>query len=320
MKRTLALLALALVSPARALDDSAGTGGAAFLKLGLGSARAMSLGRAYVALAEGADSLTWNPAGLALAQTRELGYSYLRGVQGVSAPVYFAYAHPLGRTVVGANLAYLDVDGFDVRDESGRKRDSSNVTVRSGFGGAGVARSFWYEKLFVGGGLKGIHEDNAGARRAGLVLDFGLLFKPGGAYSFGFASQNFGASPSRVARVTRLGAAARALELFQFSLETSKHSDNDWKLGLGAEFTLPEELLSVGQISLRAGYHSTGSLGTVLESDRHALYPLVGAEGLSFGLGLFSSQAFGYGLGVDYALIPLGALGTTDIISLKARF
>src|SRR5437870_4781354 len=98
MKTALAALLLAFASPARAIDAAAGTGGAQFLKIGQGSARAMALGGAYAALAEGSDAMTWNPAGLAQTQQREVAFSYLRYVQGLDSPVYLGYAQPMGRT------------------------------------------------------------------------------------------------------------------------------------------------------------------------------------------------------------------------------
>lgn len=321
-KRLLAALSLLplLAADARAISSEAGTAGAAFLGLGFGSARAMAMGRSLVALADGTDALTWNPAGLALAQTREFSYSYLRHVQGVEAPVYMAYVHPAGRTVFGGNVAYMNVDGFDVRDEAGRPRNNSDVQVRNGFVTFSAARSFLYEKLFLGASLKGIQEDNAGARRSSVVGDLGAVFKPSMGTSVGFSTQNLGANKERVGSITRLGGAVQVLELLGVTLELSKPSDNGWNLGFGGEFVLPEEFLSVGQIALRAGYYSTGDQGTVLQQNRHPLYPLVGAKGLSFGIGLFSSQALGYGFGLDYALIPLGALGNADILSLRIRF
>ncbi|MDE2236714.1 MAG: hypothetical protein KGK30_02380, partial [Elusimicrobia bacterium] len=79
---------------ARAINDNAGTAGGAFLKIGQGSARAMALGQSYVALAEGSDALTWNPAGLGVTQQKEFAYSYLRYVQNLDTPLYMAYAQP----------------------------------------------------------------------------------------------------------------------------------------------------------------------------------------------------------------------------------
>ena len=46
-----------LVSGASALDPGAGTGGAAFMKMGMGANRAMALGQSIVALAEGEGSV-----------------------------------------------------------------------------------------------------------------------------------------------------------------------------------------------------------------------------------------------------------------------
>ena len=181
-----------------AVQENAGTGGATFMKIGFGSTRAMAMGRAYVALAEGSDALAWNPAGLALTQTREASYSYVRYIQEINAPLYMSYAHPLGQTVIGANLAYLNIDGFDVRDDVGRPQNGSDVAVRDGFASFGAARSFWYEKVFAGLALKVVHEDNAGARRSTIVGDLGLLVKPNQTFSYGASFQNLGANASRV--------------------------------------------------------------------------------------------------------------------------
>jgi len=41
---------------------------------------------------------------------------------------------------------------------------------------------------------------------------------------------------------------------------------------------------------------------------------------MSFGIGLYTSQAFGYGLGLDYAFAPYGALGSVDQFTLKLKF
>ena len=314
------LLAGGAASAFAASNPAAGTGGATFLQLGYGDTRALGMGRAFVAAAEGTDSLTWNPAGLGITSTREFSYSYLRYIQDVNSPIYMAYAHPLGRTVLGANFAYLSVGGFDVRDANGVPLDSHNTTVKDGFGTIAVARSFFYEKLFLGAGVKDIYEDNAGSHHNSLALDLGAIFKPNHRISFGFATQNLGPSQERVAKITRLGIAGHPFDYLLLSLELAKPSDNGWKVGIGGEVVLPEELLSVGQVSLRMGYYTRGDQGTILPQDRSSLYPLIGANGLSFGLGVFTSQAFGYGIGLDYALVPMGALGTSDELTLKIKF
>ena len=192
---------------AHALSSAAGTGGAQFLKLGQGSARILALGQSCVALVDGVESLTWNPAGLALAQQKEVLYSYLSYVQGVDSPLYAGYAHPVGRTVWGADVAYLQVGGFDVRDANGVPLTGTTVNVYDGFASIAVARSFWYEKLFMGGALRVVHEDLAGSVNDSVVGDFGLLAKPNGVFSLGMAVQNFGAGTQNVPATVRGGGA-----------------------------------------------------------------------------------------------------------------
>jgi hypothetical protein len=313
-----ALLA-AFAASAFAVNENAGTAGGAFLKLGQGSARAMALGHSYVALAEGSDSLTWNPAGLAVTQQKEVVYSYLRYVQDLDTPLYLAYAHPMGRTVWGANMSYISASGFDVRDANGVPQPSDSVQVHDGFGTLGLARSFYYEKLFLGGALRLVHEDNAGAVHDTVVGDAGVLLKPNNVLSLGFAVQNFGSRKANVAEVTRGGAGFRLGDFVLLGVELSKAQDTGAKFGLGAEFQVPEEYLEIGQLAFRVGWFNQDNLGQSYSTELQSLR-LDRTSGLSFGFGLFTSQAFGYGLGLDYAFVPFGALGTVDQISLKVKF
>ena len=120
--------------------------------------------------------------------------------------------------------------------------------------------------------------------------------------------------------MTRGGAAIKSFDLLTASIELSKAADGPVRLGLGGEFMLPEDMLQVGQVYLRMGYYSADDLGQVLQEDRSFLYPLIGSPKLSFGLGMFTAQAFGYGMNFDYTLVSYGSLGTADMIQLKVKF
>ena len=312
-------LALFAAGSARAADSNAGTSGANFMKIGQGSARAMSLGGAYVALAEGSDAMAWNPAGLAVTQQRELSFSYLRYVQEVDSPLYLGYAHPMGRTTWGANLSYISVSGFDVRDANGVPQSSDEVGVRDGLMSIGLARSFWYEKLFLGSSLRVVHEDIAGSVKNTVVGDVGAILKPNATLSLGFAVQNFGSGSGNVARITRSGAGVRLGDFVTLGLELSKASDSGARVGVGGEFQLPEEYLDVGQLSFRVGYRTADNLGQSSDATLKSLR-LERTSNLSFGFGMYTSQAFGYGIALDYAFVPYGALGTVDQISVKMKF
>lgn len=322
MNRILAVLfvlALIAASSARAADSNTGTSGANFLKIGQGSARAMSMGGAYVALSEGSDAMAWNPAGLAVTQQREFGFSYLRYVQDVDSPLYLAYAHPMGRTTWGANLSYISVSGFDVRDSQGVPQPETEVGVRDGLMSIGLARSFWYEKLFLGTSLRVVHEDIAGSVKDTVVGDVGAILKPNPTLSLGFAIQNFGSGAGNVARITRAGAGVRLGDFVTVGLELNKASDSGARIGIGGEFQLPEEYLDVGQLAFRIGYRNGDTFGQSNDETLKSLR-LDRASNISFGFGMYTSQAFGYGVSLDYAFVPYGALGTVDQISVKLKF
>ncbi len=304
---------------AYAISSDAGTGGAQFLKLGQGSARMLALGQAGVAMADGVEALTWNPAGLALAQQKEALYSYLRYVQDVDSPLYMGYAHPIGRTVWGADISYLKVSGFDVRDANGVPQPSTNVNVYDGFATLALARSFWYEKLFVGGALRVVHEDLAGSVQNSVVGDVGVLAKPNSVVTLGMAVQNFGAGRANVPATARGGGALHLGDFLNLGLEINKPADSAVHVGIGGEFVLPEQYLDVGQITFRAGWHTADSLGQSFDDTLKSLR-MDRASGISFGFGVFTSRAFGYGISLDYAFVPYGALGSVDEMSIKVRF
>jgi hypothetical protein len=324
--RTLAAASLALAGaltarPALAIDANAGTSGAQFLKIGQGSARAQALGGAYVALAEGSDAMTWNPAGLAATQQREFAFSYLSSVQGLSSPVYLGYAQPMGRTTWGGDFGYLSdsLGSGDVRDANGIPQEASNVNVRDGYGAVGLARSFWYEKMFLGASVRAISEYIAGSEHSSLAADFGAILRPTNVLSLGFAVQNFGANSADVARVTRGGLALRLNDFMTVSGELSQATDTGAQIALGGEFQLPEEYLDFGQMTMRVGWKNADSYGQSFDGTLKFLR-VDQTSGISFGLGVYTSQAFGYGLSLDYAFVPFGALGTVDQISFKVKF
>ena len=90
-------------------------------------------------------------------------------------------------------------------------------------------------------------------------------------------------------------------------------------MGIGAEFQVPEQYLELGQLTFRVGYYNADNQGQSFSDELKGLR-LDRTSGLSFGFGLYTSQAFGYGLALDYAFVPFGALGSVDQISLKVKF
>ncbi len=120
-------LLLAIV-PARApsADESGGTESP--FAFGAG-ARALALGGAYVAVAEGPAATTWNPAGLAGTQVKQVSFFYTSPFTDGNQYTFVGYVHPfldLG-TMAFANARY-GVDGIRKFDSGGRELgEFSNV-------------------------------------------------------------------------------------------------------------------------------------------------------------------------------------------------
>ncbi len=310
---------LALCGAAAAANTKVGTEGAAFLKIPTGSPRAQALGNCGVSLVEGGEALGINPAGIASAQMREFSFSYLSWLQDYSGQ-YMAYVHPIGQSVVGVNLAYYGIKNFDVRDADGVPQYGADVKVRNGYASLGLAKGFFLEKLLVGASVKEVMEDNYTEEYKNLVFDAGAILRLGRKLSLGWSGQNFSGKAHQVVKVTRLGGAFAFNPFLTVALEQKTYSDRKGKLGGGVEFNLPEEFLQVGRVSLRAGYTPGDDVGKSVGDNTLKSLGMTETSGWAFGVGIYSAQALGYGMGFDYTFAPYGSLGKTSQLALKFQF
>lgn len=316
-----ALLACAPLLPgaARASDSTLGTSGAAFMKIPTGSPRAQALGNSGVSLVEGGEAMNINPAGIASAQMREISFSYLGWLQDYSGQ-YISYVHPVGQSVVGLNLAYYGMQDFDVRDTDGIPLYSNDVKVRNGYATLTLAKGFFYEKFLVGVSAKEVLEDNYTTEYRNLVYDAGAVLRLGRKLSLGWSGQNYSGKGKQVVQVTRVGGAWVFNPFLTLAVEKRTYTDRAGKLSGGVEINLPEELLQVGRVSLRVGYTPGDGMGKNIDDKTLDNLGMSNVSGWSFGFGLFSSQALGYGMGLDYTMVPYGALGKASQMALKFQF
>lgn len=120
MRTTTLLLALlaACAAPVHAFTSNTGGASAQFLRVGVG-ARALGMGEAYGPIAEGAESLYWNPAGSAMLQGPDLAYSHSESMTFFHHD-YLAYAHPvrLLRGTLGVSGAFFYQDSLGAVDNT----------------------------------------------------------------------------------------------------------------------------------------------------------------------------------------------------------
>lgn len=293
-----------------------GTSASAFLKIGAGTPRAQALGNAFVSIADGPEALFWNPAGAASATTRELQFSYLDYLQGYKART-LAYLQPIGKTIIGVTMNYMDMDGFDYRDDIGQQNPTVGKPVQNFVGSVSIARGFLDQGLQIGGTARYINEKLDTNRYTNVGFDVGAKARPWKWLGLGGAIVNIGDS-DEMPRGVRLGADINT-KYWTVSGEYMKYSDSDAHLGIGLEVHIPEDLLQVAQLDLRVGYYDRDSTG-FSTSDNLKSLGLDSTSKVSFGVGVYSSELFGYGASIDYAVTPFGALGTSQQIALSIQF
>ncbi|WP_428074888.1 hypothetical protein [Candidatus Avelusimicrobium aviculae] len=310
------LIAGLVHAPAYAIDDWAGTSGSQFLKIDAGSPRAQALGNAYVSVADGPEALFWNPAGAASATSRELQFSYLAYLQGYKART-LAYLQPLGKTILGVTLNYMDMGGFDYRDEWGNLQWSGANPVQNFVGSVSLARGFFDQKLQIGGTAKYVNEKLDTNRYTSVGFDVGAKLRLVNWLGLGGALVNIG-DREDMPQGLRLGADINT-RYFTISGEWMDYEDDDSRYGIGLEVHIPEDLLSVARFDLRVGYYTRDNTG-ISESSTLQSLGLDETSKVSFGFGIYSSELFGYGASIDYAVTPFGALGTSQQIAVGIQF
>ncbi len=298
-------------------DSKAGTSGAVFLKIPASSARAQALGDCG-AIIEGAESMPLNPSGIASSQMREFSVSRLSWFEDYTGQ-YIGYVHPVGRAVMGFGFGYYGVDNFDVRQLDGKSLSADSIKASNSFLSFTLAKAFLLERFLLGVSIKKVIEDNYSAKYDNTVFDAGAMLKLGRKIIIGWSGQNFG-DQKKVVQIQRLGLSWSLNPFITILAESKSYTDSKSKTGVGFEFNLPEEVLQVGRVSFRIGYTPMDDHGENMDGGVLDKMGLTDKHGVSFGFGIYSLQSLGYGFGLDYSMVPYGALGKASQISLKMQF
>ena len=185
-----ALLAVLCAAPASAFNDP--------LAIGIG-ARPIALGKAYTAVAEGAESMFLNPAGISQA-TRPQVTSMNGNLMGEIGYLVLGGSMPLeGGQSIGLGIVNAGSSGITLRDESGTVMGSSDYNTAVYFVSYAMdleQTSFKNKDLYFGTSLKifsqtitghdSVHDGNG----SGIDLDVGLLYKAKPWLTLGLTQQN----------------------------------------------------------------------------------------------------------------------------------
>jgi len=176
MSRRLLLGVVALTVAAlagRASADGVGTSGAQFVTIAQG-ARALGMGGAFAAVADDANALWWNPAGIARSAYSEATLSDTLYLDNVGTQ-YVGYIRPTPQAhgTLGASLTYLSVPGVQGTDANGNATGNlaTNGYVGAVSYGLPVASGFT-----VGATGKLISENLGGNSGTGFAADLGAQY------------------------------------------------------------------------------------------------------------------------------------------------
>ncbi len=274
---------------------------ASFLDIGVG-ARALGMGGAYTALADDANSLYWNPSGLAKLDNREFTASHAELFESTRLD-FLAYAHPTSQGTFAAGLTYLSQNKIDGRDNLGRRTagfDASDAALSLGY-----ARKL--EMADLGATFKYLRSHIGSSEAQGAAVDLGAK-RAFDRVSVGAALRNLGPGlkfqdqrndlPLRLA----VGAAYK----FAGGHAAAGELVNGPR-GAGTNGSVGGEFQAVKNLYLRAGYTTQTAITGGSGFDA--------ARGLTMGLGLRNER-----WSLDYAVLPTGELGRSHRFSFGARW
>jgi outer membrane protein OmpA-like peptidoglycan-associated protein len=291
-----------LSSPAWAAENAQFIGSLAMpLTQEGGTARAMSMGSAVVAVPQGSASLFWNPAALGeFGDCGELGLHHNSGL-GDSFQETAVVGMPLGSLGgFAASLNYVNNGTFEGRDSAGNQVD--NYTAGDLGASLGWGREF-FPGVFAGAAVKFNRQTLASQSYDALAADLGLLWNPVSRLNLGLTYSNLNLGPevggSSLDAGWRAGASYGVNEALILAASSALNYDGFADLEMGVEWYVHPIL------ALRAGY-----VYNITDSQ------LTGLTGMTAGLGIKIIK----NLIVDYAYLPYGELGASHRLSLTYNF
>jgi len=307
----LLLLSTILTFSLHAINQNAGTTGFNFLKII--SARANAMGTAFTAVDKDADIVFFNPGGLVTINQKQLKTtftSYLSGYQGGSV-VYGTKKND--KTAYGFYVSYLLSDDIEKTLVDGTSYGGSAGTFNSSDMVAGAVISKHLSDMVQAGiAAKYFRESIDTYSASGVCIDIGLQHQPvNQKVRIGMAIRNLGKQLTYYTSsnyneslpiVASAGLRYMFKPNFEGMIELAKPSGQDLTVNFGTEYEFNEQFCG------RLGY-KTNADDWKSGSDWAAI------SGLSAGLGFNWHD-----LGLDYAFISYGDLGTVNQISLRYRF
>lgn len=297
------------------------------------------MGDAYSVLASGAEAVFWNPAGVALADKREVSLTYLKWIFDTKQGA-FSFATPVGSFgSVGIQLQYVDFGEIPEATWVSPFKDDINFPGLTGntfhpFSylvgltyasritdkfSTGISAKYAHESLYSGQAVKAISSTGdttmVNTWGNGLIFDFGLNYNTGfRSIRFAASMQNFGANVrfasegEPVPMALRVGIAADLV-----GTDALLMSSEDSRMGVAFDLFQPNDYAQQAHLGVEYVYGGTVALRAGYKFNYDA-------DGLTAGIGL-QQTLLDMRFAFDYSFGALNYnLGNVHRISLGVGF
>ena len=299
-----------------------GISSAQFLKIGIGS-RALGMGASYVAVANDAEALYWNPAGISQFSKPALFFSHTEWLVDVKLEYAGAVYHLNSVNSIGAAITFLHTDEMKETTVfqpfgTGRYFNFSDFLIALSY-----ARNMT-EKFSFGLSVKFMQENLAELTMRSVLFDLGTYYKTGWkSIRFAVAVSNFGADmkPTGTIEDTNLNNENVEISSFQsFSPPTV------FRIGVAWEILDNEQHKVTNSVQLNHPNDNRENINLGLEYWWNDLFALRGGyvtarteEDFSVGFGIHAPITMA-DFRLDYAFSNFGRLGNANRFSLQLLF
>lgn len=293
-------------------------------------ARAISMGSAYYSMGGNAEDIFWNPASVGFLESPQISFTYLPWFADINQNS-LAFAIPLGRYGVFAGSLRLVDFGVQQGTEIAPEEEAGFIYTKP-FSPSAYQMGLGFTQRITDRFSYGLHmsyakEELATVQSAPVIvvgdsiitkstrmglfnLDFGVMYYTGFRdLRLGMSLKNFseergyGNVGNPIPMDWRFGMAMDILSLFPggseiheltFAWDLSHTRDYSERLHFGMEYVF------VDLVALRLGYKTNYD-----------------EENISFGAGLMPKLIGSMKLGLDYAFVPFGILGSVQVLSIS---
>ena len=292
----------------------AGTASAEFLKIGVG-ARAAGMGETFVAVANDASALYWNPAGLAQIKENEVIVAHSNWLVDIKHDFVGAVYHITSEDAVGFSMTSLQTDDMAVTTEL--QPYGNGTYFRYGDIALGLTYSRRMTPQFsFGGTVRYLEETLDVLKMRSVVIDLGTYYWTGlGSSRFSAVVSNFGGQMAPKGTVTDIdGSTISQFQqfspptIFRFGFAFEPYSDETHSVTTAIQLNHPNdnsENVSFGlEYQLMQTFFLRGGYKMNVEE-----------ESFSFGAGVATTLSTVH-FNVDYGYSMFGRLGGVHRLSV----